>query len=79
MINVAFMLLVALAVCLSLATAGSLAAWLWGVEALASPRFGLAVATPVVALLLLVAQFLAVGTAVIVARHRRVTPTVVTF
>jgi hypothetical protein len=79
MIDVAFILLVVLAVGLSLMTAGSLVAWLWGVESLASPRFGLAVATPFIALLLLVAQFLTVGTAMLVARHRRGMPTVVTF
>jgi hypothetical protein len=79
MINVAFTLLVVLAACISIMTAGSLAVWLRGVDSPASPRLGLALATPVVTILLLILQLFIIIAAMLVVRHRSGAPTIMTF
>ena len=79
MINVAFTLLVVLAACISVMTAGSLIVWLRGVDSLASSRLGLALATPVGTILLLVLQLFIIIAAMLVARYRVGMPTLMTF
>ena len=76
MANLIFTLLVLAAVVISLLTIGMLLLWLWGVDTLAFPGLGLLVATPLFVVLLALLQLAVVAGAIVAARYKAGTPTI---